>query len=177
MVRAESYQRGDQRRLVSIDEGNEIMKAARYLILTVMTVASLFASPNVWAQASSTAGSNGAPPVAVAPPSAFDLGGVPRGIRGMITSFDLTRDHFLAQQNLLQIQLRNATTATERQQIRAQLQANREAFLAALRDFRQELKTELTALKGKISHEEFLRIIDAAHNASIEGGLNHHRGH
>jgi hypothetical protein len=176
MVRAEYYQRGDQRRLVPIDEGNEIMKAARYLILTV-ALASLFASPKAWAQASAAAGSNGAPPVTVVPPSALDLGGVPRGIRVMITTFDLTRDSFLAQQNLLQIRLRNATTATERQQIRAQLQANREAFLTALRDFREQLKTELAALKGKISHEEFLRIIDAAHNASVEGGLNHHRGH
>jgi hypothetical protein len=153
------------------------MKAVRYLILTVMAVASLVASPKVWAQPSSTPRTNSGPPVSVAPPSAFDLGGVPRGIRVMITTFDLTRDNFLAQQNLLQIQLRNATTATERQQIRAQLQANREAFLNALRDFRQQLRTELAALKGKISHEEFLRIIDAAHNASVEGGLNHHRGH
>ncbi len=95
----------------------------------------------------------------------------------MIRNFDATRDSFLAAQNLLQIKLRNATTATERQQIRAELQANREAFLAALRAFRQQLKTELAALKGKISHEEFLRIIDAAHNAAAEGGLNHHRGH
>jgi hypothetical protein len=43
-------------------------------------------------------------------------------------------------QNLLLIQLKNATTAAERQQIRAELQANRKAFLDALRDFRQQLK-------------------------------------
>jgi hypothetical protein len=115
--------------------------------------------------------------VSVVPPSATDLGGVPKGIRTMITSFDVTRDNFLASQNLLRIRLQHATTAPERQQIRAELQANRDAFLAALRHFRQELKTELTALKGKISHEEFLRVIDAAQNASVEGGLNHHRGH
>jgi hypothetical protein len=95
----------------------------------------------------------------------------------MITSFDQTRDKFLASQNLLLIKLKNATTAVEREQIRERLQANRRAFLDALRDFRQQLKNELAALKGKVSHEEFLRVIDAAHNAFIEGGLNHHRGH
>src|SRR5580658_5719753 len=100
MVCAENYQRGGQRRLVPTDEGNEIMKAVRYFILTVMAVASLCLSPKGWAQASSTPGTNGGPPVSVAPPSALDLGGVPRGIRVMITAFDLTRDNFLAQQNL-----------------------------------------------------------------------------
>jgi hypothetical protein len=150
------------------------MKAVRYLILTGIAVASLCASSSVWAQASSTAA---APPVTVVPPTATDLASVPKGIKTLINNFNLLRDKFLAQQNLLRIQLNNATTATERQQIRAQLQANRDAFLAALKDFRQQLKSELAALKGKISHEEFLRIIDAAHNAGVEGGLSHHRGH
>jgi hypothetical protein len=56
------------------------------------------------------------------------------------------------------------------------LQDNRQAFLDALKDFRSQLKDDLTALKGKISHAEFLRIIDAAHDAATEGGLNHHKG-
>src|SRR5277367_4481285 len=148
------------------------MKAVRYLILTGMAVASLCASNNAWAQASSAAP---LPPVIVVPPTATDLAGVPKGIQILIGNFNLLREKFLAAQNLLQSQLKNATTATERQQIRAQLQANRQAFLDALKDFRQQLKSELAALKGKISHEEFLRIIDAAHNAAVEGGLSHHR--
>lgn len=95
----------------------------------------------------------------------------------MITTFETTRDHFLANQELLYTQLRHATTQQEREQIRLQLQSNRQAFLTSLHSFRDQLKNELTALKGKISHEEFLRVIDAAKNASSEGGLSHHRGH
>ena len=150
------------------------MKAVRYLILMGVAVASVCASGSARAQASATATP---PPVTVVSPTAVDLTGVPKDIRTLIFNFNLLRDKFLAEQNALLIKLKNATTATERQQIREQLQANRQAFLAALKDFRQQLKSELTALKGKISHEEFLRIIDAAHNASLEGGLSHHKGH
>jgi hypothetical protein len=153
------------------------MKAIRRLILTGMAVASLCASRSVSAQTSTPPPPSALPPVSVVPASASDLNGVPKGIKTMITTFDQTRDRFLEAQNSLLIQLRHATTAAERQQIRLELQHNRQSFLAALKDFRQQLKSELTALKGKISHEEFLRIIDAAHNASVEGGLNHHRGH
>jgi flagellar biosynthesis/type III secretory pathway protein FliH len=103
--------------------------------------------------------------------------GVPSGVRTLIASFDQTRDHFLATQAQLQSSLRNATTAAQREQIRQQLQTNRQAFLAALKTFREQLKDDLAAIKGKISHEEYLRIIDAAHEATTEGGLNHHRGH
>ena len=74
-------------------------------------------------------------------------------------------------------QLKNATTPSDREQIRQQVQANRQSFLDALRSFREQLKDELAALKGKISHEEFLRIINAAHNAQTEGGIGHHKGH
>jgi hypothetical protein len=154
------------------------MKAVRYLILTVVAVASLCASRSGWAQVISNPPTVvPLPPVVVVPPTVTYLGSVPSGVKTMITSFAVTRDNYLATQNLLLIRMKKATTATERQQIRAELQANRQAFLATLKTFREQLKTELAALKGKISHEEFLRIIDAAHNAGIEGGLNHHRGH
>jgi hypothetical protein len=151
------------------------MKAVRYLILAGVAVASLCASPRAWAQVSSTP--NAAHPLVVVSPNAADTAGVPPAIKALINNFNLTREKFLAAQNLLAIKLRHATTATEREQIRSELQANRRAWLDALRDIREQLKTELAALKGKISHEEFLRIIDAAHNAGLEGGLNHHRGH
>jgi hypothetical protein len=113
----------------------------------------------------------------VAPPNAVDLGGVPGDIKALIRSFALTRDKFLAEQDLLRIQLNHATTPSERQRIREELQANRKAFVAAQDALRLQLKEELAALKGKISHEEFLRILDAAHNAATEGGIGHHKGH
>jgi hypothetical protein len=91
--------------------------------------------------------------------------------------FAVTRDKFLAQQDLLLLKLSNATTPEEREKIREQLQDNRQAFLDSLKDFRTQLKDDLEALKGKISHEEFLRIIDAAHDAVTEGGIGHHKGH
>jgi ABC-type transporter MlaC component len=103
--------------------------------------------------------------------------GVPKEIQSLIDTFNKARDQFLAQQAALLAQLKSATTASEREQIRLQVQANRQSFLATLKDFREQLKAELAALKGKISHEEFLRIIDAAHNAQTEGGIGHHKGH
>jgi hypothetical protein len=152
------------------------MKATRKLILMITLIVILCASRSVWAQTTAT------PPamsssVVVVSHSATALSGVPPGIRTMITTFETTRDHFLANQELLYTQLRHATTQQEREEIRLQLQANRQAFLTTLTSFRNQLKDELTALKGKISHEEFLRVIDAAKNASSEGGLSHHRGH
>jgi soluble cytochrome b562 len=149
------------------------MNAIRFLILTGIVAATFCASRSVWAQVAATPPT---PPVVV-PQDGRQLGGVPPEIRTLIVSFDQTRDKYLAAQDLLLIKLKNATTATEREQIRAQLQANRQAFLDALKSFRQQLKDELKALKGKISHEEFLRIIDAAHSAATEGGIGHHKGH
>ncbi len=103
-----------------------------------------------------------------------DLKGVPDSVKTLILKFDQTRDKYLKQQRDLLAELRNATTAEMRQQIRDQLQANRQDFLAELKSFREELKADLAALKDKISHAEFNRIIDAAHDA---GTGHHRRGH
>jgi hypothetical protein len=145
------------------------MKTIRYLILTGMTVVGLCGPRVVWAQASGT-------PPAVVPEDGI-LRGVPEDLKVLIVDFAVTRDKFLAQQDLLLLKLSNATTPEEREKIREQLQDNRQAFLDSLKDFRTQLKDDLEALKGKISHEEFLRIIDAAHDAVTEGGIGHHKGH
>jgi len=151
------------------------MKSIRYLILAGITAASLY-SPRVV-----LADGTGAPPVVVVPHGdrdlLRDLRGAPDDIKTLIIDFDKTRDKYLAEQRLLLIKLKNATTPEERERIREQLQANRQAFLEALKDFRTQLKEDLAALKGKISHKEFLRIIDAAHDAASEGGIRHHKGH
>ena len=157
-----------------LEKDLEFMKAFRNLLLTGMVLAGLVGTGRARAQtASSSAGTT--PPPVVLPHNGTT--GVPPGVRTLITSFDQTRDHFLATQAQLQSSLKNATTAAQRQQIREQLQANRQAFLEALKSFREKLQVDLAALKGKISHEEYLRIIDAAHDATTEGGLSHHKGH
>ena len=104
-----------------------------------------------------------------------DLRGVPDSVKALILTFDQNRDKYLAQQNLLKIKLSHATTASEQEQLRAQLQANRQAFLSDLKGFRDELRNDLQSLKGKIGHAEFGRIIDAAHSASAGNG-HRHRG-
>jgi hypothetical protein len=146
------------------------MKTIRYLILTGMVVASLCGPRMVGAQTSTTT------PVVVVPNDG-NLGGVPEDIKTLIVGFAVSRDKYLAEQDLLLLKLSNATTPEEREKIREQLQDNRQAFLDSLKDFRTQLKDDLEALKGKISHEEFLRIIDAAHDAATEGGIGHHKGH
>jgi len=104
-----------------------------------------------------------------------DLRGVPDNVKTLLVTFDQTRDKYLVEQRLLLIKLRHASTPEERDQVRQQLQANRQDFLAELKGFREELRTDLQALKGKISHAEFGRIIDAAHDAATDGG-HRHRG-
>jgi hypothetical protein len=104
-----------------------------------------------------------------------DLRGVPNNVKTLIVTFDQNRDKYLQQQRLLLIKLHNASTPEERDQVRQLLQANRQEFLSDLKGFREELRTDLQALKGKISHGEFGRIIDAAHDAATDGG-HRHRG-
>lgn len=96
-----------------------------------------------------------------------DLKGAPPEIKNLILNFDTVRDHYLAEQKALLLRLKSAT-AEQREKIREQLQDNREAFLAELKTFRQELRRDLQDLKDKISHKEFLRIIDAAHDAATD---------
>ncbi|SRR5258708_760692 len=104
-----------------------------------------------------------------------DLRGVPDNIKTLILSFDQVRDKYLMEQRLLLIKLRHATTPEEREAIREQLQQNRQQFLTELKAFREQLREDLQAIRGTISHAEFLRIIDAAHDAGTEGP-HHHRG-
>jgi len=143
------------------------MKTIRRLILGAITVAALCAPRLVIADPTT-------PPVVVVPHDGTS--GIPTDIKTLITSFDQTRDTYLSAQYALLAQLKGATTAAAREQIREELQANRDAFLAELKTFRTDLKDDLVALKGKISHQELLRIIDAAHDATEEGGLHHHKG-
>jgi hypothetical protein len=155
------------------------MKTIRKLILAGFTLASLYGATSALAQTSvggsSPTNSGTGTGTAVAPASGTS--GVPDKLKPLIASFEKTRDKYLKEQDLLLIKLSNATTPGERAQIRAALQANRAAFQLELKASQEQLKNQLTALKGKISHEEFLRIIDAAYNAATEGGLDHHKGH
>jgi hypothetical protein len=158
-----------------------IMKAVCHWILAAICVAGMGASPNARAQAGGNPPANAttSAPITVTPANAGGFGptAVPKEIQSLIETFNQARDQYLAQQAALLAQLKNATTPSDREQIRQQVQANRQSFLDALRSFREQLKDELAALKGKISHEEFLRIINAAHNAQTEGGIGHHKGH
>jgi hypothetical protein len=151
------------------------MKTIRSLLLMGIAAVALCGASAVWAQTTSN------PPVTVVPNGDKDLyqdlRGAPPAIKTLIVGFDQTRDKYLKAQDLLLQKLKNATTVAEREKIREQLQDNRQAFLDALKAFREQLQDDLKALKGKVSHEEFLRIVDAAHDAATEGGLSHHRGH
>jgi hypothetical protein len=105
-----------------------------------------------------------------------DLRGAPDNIKTLILSFDQVADKYLQQQRVLLAQLKHATTAAERAAIRAQLQANRQAFLDELKTFRQELRADLQTLKGEITHTEVLRILEAAHDAAGPVNARHKGG-
>ena len=143
------------------------MKLIRFLLVAVAALCLLPGATVVQAQSAAAV---------VAPHDGSD--GLPPVIKTLIASFDTTRDAYLTSQATLLGELKNATTDAQREQIRDALQANRNAFLAELKTFRTDLKDDLAALKSKISHEEFQRIIDAAyafdHKASGPGA---HKGH
>jgi hypothetical protein len=149
------------------------MKLFRVFLTVTATAASLICPRGLWADTPIT-------PPTVVPQDRDDrdllkdLKGVPDNVKTLILNFDQTRDQYLRQQRLLLIKLHNATTPEMREQIRDELQANRTEFLADLKTFRQELRSDLQALKGKITHAEFARIIDAAHDAATD---HRHHGH
>jgi hypothetical protein len=141
------------------------MKMLRTLMLAGIALATFSGTGVVLAQA---------PPPVVTP---HDGGtGLPPAIQTLITSFDATRDAYLKSQVALLGELKNATTTAEREQVRESLQANRDAFLLELKTYRTELKDDLESLKAKITHQEFLRVIDAAYDfGNKQGGPQHHR--
>jgi hypothetical protein len=102
-----------------------------------------------------------------------DLQGAPDNVKTLILNFDQVADKYLQQQRALLLKLKSATTDQQRAAVREQLQDNRQAFLAELKTFRQELRTDLQTLKGKISHTEVLRILDAAKDAAGPVGPRH----
>ncbi len=152
------------------------MRTIRPLLLAGATAAGLAGPPSALAQSTNA-------PATVVPQDRADadvvrdLQGVPDSIKSLLLSFDQVRDKYLLQQEVLLVQFKNATTAQEREQIRDKLQANRQQFLDELKMFRQELQDDIKALQGKISHTEFLRIIDAAAAASDPNATHRHRGH
>lgn len=149
------------------------MKTTRFRVLLGIAMASLGGPLNVWAQ-----DNNPAPTVTVVPSGSLGgLNGVPQDVKALISDFAVSRDKYLAKQDFLLIKLRQATTDSERERIRDALQANRQAFMDGLQEFRVALKDDLKALQGKITHAEFLRIVETAHEAATEGGLGHHKGH
>lgn len=153
------------------------MKSVRILLTLAAAVANLLCPRSALADDTTAA----APPTVVPQDHDEDQGlnqslrGIPDNVKKLITTFDQTRNRFLQQQRLLQIKLHQATTPDEQAQVRQLLQANRQEFIVELKGFREELRTDLEAMKGKISHAEFGRIIDAAHSASTDGG-HRHRG-
>jgi len=158
------------------------MKLFRILVALIAVAGSLIC-PRL-ALAADPHGPHGKPPVVVPQgngngngkhDTTKDLPGVPDNVKNLIQTFDQTRNTYLQQQQLMLIKLRHATTPQEQNQIRQQLQDNRKEFLAELKSFREELRADLQALKGKISHGEFGRIIDAAQDAGTDGG-HRHRG-
>lgn len=157
------------------------MKSIRMLLGLTAAVANLVCPWSVLAADSTTPTD---PPPTVLPQGRSDstdgglqrdLRGVPDNVKNLILTFDQNRDKYLQQQNLLLIKVKHASTPNEQQQLRQQLQANRQEFLADLKSFRDELRNDLQDLKGKIGHAEFGRIIDAAHSATTGGG-HRHRG-
>lgn len=79
-----------------------------------------------------------------------DLKSASPEVKKLVQTFDTTRDKDLAEQRTLLVKLQ-AATPEERDRIRQDLQANRDAFMADLKSFREELRKDLVDLKRKTS--------------------------
>jgi len=150
------------------------LKAFRVLLMVGAAAANLIC-PSAAIAADTT------PPPTVVPPDRDqhellrDLKGAPENIKNLILNFDQVADKYLQQQRALLLNLKNATTAAERTAIRGQLQANRQSYLDELKTFRQELRADIQTLRGKITHAEVLRILEAA--GDVNGPANaRHKG-
>lgn len=132
-----------------------------------------------WVCSAALAGTTWAPPTTSLPqvsvPSDLqrDLAGVPDNVKQLILTFEQVRESYLQRQYFLLTELRSASTPDQIDQIREQLQDNRQAFLTDSKNYLEELRSDLQALKSKISHAEFIRVIDAAHSAGT--GTGHRR--
>lgn len=161
------------------------MKTVRALLMVAWAALSLVCPRATLAQSNTPPSTTTAPKTTTPTPTIVpngsdlrqDLRGVPVPVKSLILDFNSLRDKFLVQQHVLQIKLQNATTPEERQQIRDQLQDNRNAFLSELSDFREQLKEQLQEMKGKLNPGELGRIIDAAHDATSTPGHIGHKGH
>lgn len=143
------------------------MKTLKALLL--FGVAGAFVMGPAWVRADGT----NAPPVNL-PAVVGDRNPnqLPAEIKALLAAFETKRDAYQAAQKDFLAQLKNATTPEQREAIRAKLQGNRQAFLAEVRDFREELRQEIGDLKHKINNEELNRLIGSG--AGSRDG--HHHG-
>ena len=136
------------------------MNAANKVALVILLAAGLTAK-SALAQATSATG-GGTNSSATASSSGSSIGTIvvvgkgnvpiPTDLKGLINKFNAERSAYLTQQKELLAKLEKATTPEERAAIRARLQQNRDEFLADLKDFRQDLKQQITQLKDTLNN-------------------------
>ncbi len=99
---------------------------------------------------------------------------IPTDLKGLINKFNKERGAYLLQQKDLLAELEKATTPQERAAIRAQLQQNRDEFLADLKQYRQDLKQQIAQLKDTLNNAEINRLIEEVKQAESDKPGKHH---
>src|SRR5208282_5352211 len=97
---------------------------------------------------------------------------IPKDLQGLVKKFEAERAAFLGQQRDLFAKLKNATTPEQRAAIRASLQQNRDDFLTVQKEFRQDLKLEITQLKDTLNNTQIDRLLE-----EIQAAINAHHHH
>src|SRR5579859_3482552 len=143
------------RRLVTGKRDMQFMKTLKALLLIGVAGAFVMGPTRVRADGTNTPPANLPSVVGNKNPSQL-----PAEIKTLLTAFETKRDAYQAAQKDFLAKLKNATTPEQREAIRAQLQNNRQAFLADVRDFREEIREEIRILKGRINNEELRRLIE-----------------
>jgi len=153
--------------LVTGKRDMQFMKTLKALLLMGMVGAFVMGPTGVRADGTNTAPVN--LPSVVGDKNPNQL---PAEVKTLLAAFEIKRDAYQTTQKDLLAQLKNAPTPEQRAAIRAQLQDNRLAFLAEVRDFREQIREEIRIIKGKINNEELRRPIDSG----TGGSDGHHHG-
>jgi hypothetical protein len=147
----------------------EAMRTAKTLVFAGLVALALVSHP-ASAQPTTAAGTN-----SPSAPEIVNKGKVPipSDLQSLVKKFEAERGAYLTQQKELLAKLQKATTPAERAAIRASLQENRDDFLADIKEFRQDLKQQITELKDKLNNAELDRLIEEV-KREVAANHNHH---
>jgi hypothetical protein len=111
------------------------------------------------------------PPPVVVDPGKDNVSAQLKEIKDLAQTFESKRHAYVAQQQILLANLKNANTPAQRKALRDELETNRAAFFAELKAYREEIRQELAEIKTLVHNAEYQRIL-----AEVKAAAGGHGG-